>query len=812
MKFSNKLKSATLFLSAASAAIAAPTIVSAQTEADVIIVTAQKREQDIQDVPIAMTATSGDQLQAANIATVNELPQITPSLFVNTTNGGAADTTIRIRGVGTTGNNPGLEGAVGVFVDGVYRNRAGMALGALDDIQRVEVLRGPQSTLFGRNTSAGALSIITNAPTANLEGFTQFTVGDWDRTDANGWINVPLSDAFATRFSAGLQSRSGFLENRLDGADMNSLENWYLRGQAMWDISPDATLRLIADYNSADTACCGAVRVDSTGAAGPGFMSLINNIEGLVAGIPAEDQTQLGSYSQTTLNQIPENEAQDWGVSAELNWDLTPNVLLTNILAYRDFSSERSFDADYTGVDFFNFDTFDDDYKTVTEELRLSGNWDGALGMSSIDWLAGVFYSREEVDSTQRLEFGDNAALYTCGLAYLLQSMSPAPCFAAVFPTNPYTGAPYNPALVVPGQGSTSVFDSTAESWSLFGQTTFNFTEQFRLTLGLRYIDDHKEATGVTTEDNASALGGNVLPPLIGLVNDYDVEVDDTALTGTINIQYDWTPDIMTYASYSRGYKAGGINLDRTAATLVPPPLGFPGGGTVIGPADPTFDPEFSDNFEVGIKSLFDDGRLGVNFTIFNTEYEDLQVLAFTGFQFLVQNAEGGYSRGAELETVWRPTDNLTLSSGVTYAYTRYDDGVVIGVGSNAFNAGGEHFTNAPVWSATFGAGYEWDISDALGGRIQLDYLYGSGRNTGTQQTEEKYQAGYGLLNARASLVGLNADWDLSLWCRNCTDQEYYTVVFDAPFQSGLLPGQGGNTAGFVGAPREVGLTLSTHW
>ena len=305
MQFVSKLKSAALFLTASTVALAGTAaLATAQEESNVIIVTAQKREQNIQDVPIAMSAVSGEALQGANIATVNELQQITPSLFVNTTNGGAADTTIRIRGVGTTGNNVGLEGAVGVFIDGVYRNRAGMALGALDDIERVEVLRGPQSTLFGRNTSAGALSVITQSPTHDLSGYVQGTVGDWDRSDINGWFNLPVADTLALRFSGGLQSRDGFIENRPTGEDMNSLDNWYLRGQALWDISPEASLRLIADYNSADVACCAATRVTSHGAAGPAFLSFINGIETspFYQGLSAEDRSQLGSYSETTLN------------------------------------------------------------------------------------------------------------------------------------------------------------------------------------------------------------------------------------------------------------------------------------------------------------------------------------------------------------------------------------------------------------------------------------------------------------------------------------------------------------------------------
>ena len=197
---------------------------------------------------------------------------------------------------------------------------------------------------------------------------------------------------------------------------------------------------------------------------------------------------------------------------------------------------------------------------------------------------------------------------------------------------------------------------------------------------------------------------------------------------------------------------------------------------------------------------------------MFNTEYKDLQVVAFTGLQFFVQNASGGYSRGAELETIWRPTDNFELTSGITYAYTRYDDGVIIGDGASAVDSSGLHFTNAPVWSGTVGGTYSWNILDDLEARLHLDYFYGGDRNTGTQQTPQKFQDAYDLWNGRASLIGQEGLWDLSLWCRNCTDEEYYTVIFDAPFQGGLDPAQGGNTAGFVGAPREIGISLAMRF
>lgn len=759
-----------------------------------IIITAQKREQALQDVPIAVSAYTAEQLENSNIGDLNDLQRVSPSLFINTTGSAASDTTIRIRGVGTTGNNAGLEGAVGVFIDGVYRNRSGMALGQLVDVQRIEVLRGPQSVLFGKNTSAGALSVITRAP--DVDAFAvggTMNFGNPEILGANGYMNIPLSETFAIRGTFGADSREGIIVNRNSGADNQDVGRWFVRGQALWDITPEASLRVIADYSEVDNNGNTAVRARHQGARAT-TINIIETNEG-------RSLTAAGYQDSNSLSLDPWNEAEDQGVSAELNWDITPNITVTNIIAYREYYRENEGDVDFTGADVLNaFGT--EGYETISNEFRITGET-GAL-----QWMAGAYWSDESIDAFTRLEFGENSGNYFCGL---FTANTVAACFNATglqpanIPTSFVGDANFNPNNVIAGEGSEGIFGTESESWSVFAQGTYQFTEQLSATLGVRYIDDHKEGFGDNTVDNTNALtDNNSLPTFLGLVNDYVAIVDTTATTGTFNVQYEWTPDLMTYFSASRGYKAGGINLDRTAATTITGQTHAPP------PGNPTFRPELSDSYEIGLKSQWMDGRLGLNLTGFHTEFEDLQILSFTGLAFIVENIPEAQTRGVELEGYVRPTENLTLSTGITFAESRYGAGAQLSQAFPAppFNLEGRNFTNAPVWSGTIGLDYRAPLSSDLTGVFHTDYFYGSGRSTSSVQLADKYQEGYGLLNLRFGLEH-SSGWDLSLWCRNCSDEFYYTVMFNSVFQNSATSP---NVEGYIGNRREMGLSLSVDF
>ena len=330
---------------------------------NVIIVTATRREQDLQEIPLAVTAVGTEELDRQGIADIRSLSSVSPSFNLNSSDTETGGTTIRIRGVGTTGNNIGLESAVGVFLDGVYLSRPGAALGDLVDVERVEILRGPQGTLFGRNTSAGALNITTKKPSLDvIEGFANATYGNFNLINVQGGISAPLvEDTLGVRISGSYRSRDGLLTNQL-GEDQNDRDRYSVRGQLYWEPSADLSLRLIADFSSADESCCAAVVVRESELFASGAAFLANGLpaDGGAPFIGSPDD-QGSAFFQRLTNTTSDlaNGFDNLGLSAELNWDIGDSATLTYIGSYRNFESFTSRSTDFVGLAVFSVGTGD---------------------------------------------------------------------------------------------------------------------------------------------------------------------------------------------------------------------------------------------------------------------------------------------------------------------------------------------------------------------------------------------------------------------------------------------------------------------
>ena len=740
-----------------------------------IIVTARKREETAFSVPVAISAFSGTELQSSGVKDVNDLQVMTPSLFVNTTSGAVSDTTIRMRGVGTTGNNAGLEGAVGVFIDGVYRNRSGLGLADLVDIDRVEVLRGPQSSVFGKNTSAGAVSIITNKPTNRYESLIEATGGNLDARKVSGWTNLPVvSDVLALRLSGGYFKRDGFVQVLDRDATLNDKDRYYFRGEGLYTPKPGVELRVIADYSHRDERTGTAIRTVS----GPTQPAI--DILSALAGRSFVDPPRPGDRVNALDGPLFESRHDDWGLSTELNIALSDSVKLTNILAWRDFRSWDMADVDYTATGILNQRRTTTD-QTLSEELRLTGTTRiNAPFLQSVDWMGGLYYTHEDIDFGYNLLNGSDTGTYFCVIASALCPIA---------------------ATFTPGTGSLGAFGTQARSYAAFGQFALHFTDKLALSGGLRYSYDKKDGFGRMTETSPSLafyrgwLGGRP---------SYEGHLRDDAITGSTQVQYDWTPALMTYASYGRGYKAGGINLDRSAAGI---------SGIDPSPLNPAFAAETSDSYEIGLKSKLWNDRATLNLTAFHTRFDNLQVLVFDGLAFAVVNAKGAQTHGIELEGAVVPVKGLTLKAGLTYAETRYDDGVTLPIRDSttgAFTApaqlGGKHLTNAPLWSVAGGASYEFPIAaDKVAGFVGTDVFYGSSRNTASEQAPQERQPGYTLINIRGGVKLDDGRWTLSMWCRNCTDKTYFTTIFQSVAQPGSFDG-------FIGDGREWGGTVTAKF
>ncbi|MFZ1741799.1 MAG: TonB-dependent receptor plug domain-containing protein, partial [Pontixanthobacter sp.] len=451
---------------------------------DIIIVTATRRAEDVQDIPIAVTAVSPAQLAQQGVVNVQNIGSVAPSFSASNAQTASGTVVLRIRGIGTTSNNIGFESAVGIFVDGAYQSRPGVALGEFVDVERVEVLRGPQGTLFGRNTSAGALNITNKRPDLNeFGGFVNATYGNYDHMSIQGAINAPLvQDTLALRVTGAYRKRDGFVDV-LDrtGAkvgESNNTDQYLVRAQLGFESDSGIKARLIGDYSKSTASCCTAVEVQRSGVETGGLFGAVGlGARGGQSGINAAITNFDTGAAQdavddliTTANAQSVNSNDQWGVTGELEIPLSDSVDVIYIGSYREFSAQESYDSDFSGLDVFNVlpgggTTID----TMTHELRLQGDaFDGKL-----DWVVGGYYSKEDIAQTVNFGLGTDydrlaGALLAAGTkGATLNPANPiytgGKTFLGATPFQNLTGV--NPATV----RATNAYTQNSKSWSLFG-------------------------------------------------------------------------------------------------------------------------------------------------------------------------------------------------------------------------------------------------------------------------------------------------------------------------------------------------------
>ena len=763
-----------------------------------IIVTAARREQSLQNVPIAVTAVSSEQLVRANITSTADLLRVVPTMQITTTNSETGGSTIRIRGVGTAGNNVGLEGAVGVFIDGVYRQRSGLAMNNMFDIDRIEVLRGPQGTLFGKNTSAGAITITPKTPRIGVfDAMVKAGVGNYDNRELEGMINIPVADNLALRVSGAFQRRDGFIKDVGTGERSQSLDRMLYRGMLLWEPTDRISWRVTADYSEKNEECCAAVyRI--VGAATVLQTSLV---PGAVVPLGQRDR------SISTPGRPYADNTKDFGVSSHLAIKLGDDITFKTILAHREFDGFNSVDADFGAADIL-YQSSDVDQELNSFEATLNGNW------GRLDWLVGGYYSDESIDYRQATTYGADVKRFVTALTG--GAISPATA-AALYPT---------------GGGNTgSVFSQDSEGYSFFTHNQFQFTDRFGAFVGVRYNHEKKNGGLASYTTNSPSCGGGPfngqgaaapagLPGALRLLcprpTTHSV-IDESEVTGTAGLNFKLTDDIMAYVSYSHGYKAGGINLDRDAAASV---LGInPGSGLVVGTQAQVneavkFKPELSDSYELGIRSQFFDRALTVNATYFHTDYDDFQLNNFNGIAFSIVNAGTVKSRGFEVEGSWRAAEGLSFTYGVSHVIARWGNEPVLQFDppDNAaplppnLPLAGRILNNAPKWSISSGVHYEHGLGDKLRGFVDLGASYRSSIIAGANLNAAKAEGDLLLLNGRIGLVrdGDNG-WEIALWGTNLTNRYYAIVAFDSLFQNGSI-------SEFPGVPRTYGLSVRKNF
>jgi outer membrane receptor protein involved in Fe transport len=760
-----------------------------------VVVTATRREQALQDIPIAVTAVSGEELERASVTSTADLMRVAPTLQIQSTNSETGGSTIRIRGVGTTGNNVGLEGAVGVFIDGVYRQRAGLAMNNMFDIGRIEVLRGPQGTLFGKNTSAGAIAVTPNAPKLGaFDASAELGYGNYENRELKGMLNLPMGETLALRFSGAYQARDGYIEDVGTGDDGQSRDRRLYRGMLLWAPTDNISWRGSIDYSEKDENCCQAIYRIAGGA------TLLQN--SLVPGSVIQlDQSQY--QSNNTPGRPFVEQTEDIGYSSHLIIDLSDSVTFKNIIAHRRFEAFNNIDADFGPADILHQNN-DSAQELTSFEATLEGTW------GKLDWLIGGYYSDETIDLRLATIYGaDVQRFVTAATGGLIN----APTAAALYPTG--------------GGNTNSFYEQEGTSYSFFTHNQIQITDRLGAVVGLRYNQEEKEGGLVSYTTNSPSCGGGPfdgqgaapppgIPSTLRLLCPRPTTnsiIDEQETTGTFGLNYKLTDDILTYASFSRGYKAGGINLDRDAAASV---LGLnPASGLVIGtPAAANsaaaFAPEFSNSYEIGIRSQFFDRTLTVNVTLFQTDYEDFQLNTFSGLGFSIANAGSVESRGFEIEGNWRAGEDLTFTYGLANVNAKYGFEPVLRFDppDNAaplppnLPLAGRTLTNAPEWALSWGVHYEHTLRDSLRGFFDIGASYRTSLNTGSNLNTSKIDPALTLINGRMGIFSDTQNgWELALWGNNLFNEYYRSIAFDTVFQSGSI-------SDFPGAPRMFGVTF----
>ena len=872
-----------------------------QQNAD-IIVTAQGRQQVLEDVPIAVTAVGAEAMKNSGATDIRQLNQLAPSLLVSST-GSEANGSARIRGIGTVGDNPGLESSVAVFIDGVYRSRSGIGLNELGEIERIEVLRGPQGTLFGRNASAGLLNIFSKKPSFEFGATGEATIGNYDYRRLNAGLTGPIGDSgLAFRLDGVWVKRDGFYHDAENDTDINNRNRYFVRGQLLYQPNSDLSIRVIGDYTHRNEKCCAAVYVNRDisskidGLIDPAQNSIIRVLRDLGQNLDAFKDPYSREVSVSPGRGYG-GKTTDGGLSAEVNYDFG-NVELTSITAYRGYKASQGGDIDYSTVDILYRN--DDDnafrrFKTFSQELRLQGS----LFDKRLDWLVGGYFANENLTVTDNLRFGRQYGRFaTCRLVSggglsPLYNPAAAGCLAA----RPALFGAASPAIYAAidrldslnDLGSTQDrYKQNSRNWALFTHNIIHITDQIDATIGVRYTNERKKLDTTFGNDNTVCtanqaamvpfLGVPALAAVAGGIIGLSCQGNSTAelngvsihdtrsehkFTGTGVLSYKPNDDLLFYASYSRGYKAGGFNLDRSALkSPILPFATFGGAQALVGNLQ--FDPETVNAWELGGK--YSHRGITVNVALFRQDFENFQLNTFDGTVFIVQNINGCSkslgsldqdqskfstapnfnllaastgvcdkddvswgvrSQGIELETFFHPARDVRINAGVTVARTKYnkdlvgtDKGTPLNQalrelpGRRVSNAPGAVVTGAFSWTPPIG-------NSGLSGLFYVDGRYSSHYNTGSDLFPQKAQEPYTLINGRIGIRGPEERWAVELWAQNLFNKNYEQVAFNSPFQEGSVgapftdpnfPGGRQIFSSFLAEPRTYGLTVRARF
>ena len=768
--YKSRLLAATSFVlvlsGAAHAQNAAPAQATEAVALDEVVVTATRRSERLQDVPLAVAAISGDQLQSAGFKGITDLQySVSGVQFGATPN----DSGFRLRGVGSAGGfSSSSESPVGLVVDGVVVG-FGSPVDSLGDLERVEVLKGPQGTQFGKNASSGVISITTRKPslsTASGDIFASY--GSLNERDIHGGVTAPLSDELAVGLFLFDKAYDGFVRNVVRNEDWGGIHNRGARGKLYWQPDDKFSAYLIGDYSRQKQIGPSQLwTLNSVPKADSSFNLPFTNLTslGVVAGANNDKSVEDGGGSYNTKN---------YGASLELNWNLG-DYTLTSLTAYRGFKEDpRTYSIDASPYAKFTAQARGLVKSQQSQEFRLTSPSDGPLS-----YVAGVYVSRLETENT-----GESAQLR---------------------PATPFSTVPVVSITAGLNHGKT-----TTDSAAVFADGRFKLTDSLSLLGGARLTKDKVEASNWSELDPSLppflTRGGTTVPygprPL------QTGSISKSSPSGRIGLDYKVSDDVMIFGTLARGYLGPTVTFSALSGTKT------------------NVRPQTVDDITVGAKTQFLDHRLTLNVNAFRDKYTDLQTAVLRNHEFVTENAGGLKATGFEIETILRVNSSLKVNASTTYSDAQYTNYLtscpnsIVSAGAAAvaaqcsapgsttanrlYQAKGQPLAGAPKVTAVIGANFEHSVSSALTLDASVNYAYRTKVQNGVGDVNT-VQKGYGLLNMSVGVGPEDRQWRVGLFARNLLDQNYNAAIITLPFQSG--------SDGYINwrardAQRTVGVTL----
>lgn len=802
-----------------------PVVSAAQLEE--VVVTAQHRSQSLQDVPVSVSAISGDKMMEAGINRMEDLQAYVPNLTVTES---GISTDIFIRGIGT-GMNQGFEQSVGMYVDGIYYGRAQLARAPFLDLARVEVLRGPQNILHGKNSIAGAVNLITADATEYFEGLlSTLYEPEFDEKVYDLMLSGPLTDTVGLRFSARIREYGGFMEDLFQKIDGPQYDQETYRLKINWQASDATKVSLKAEIGSFDSLGRQAEIINDEPSTSDVFL-FTGRTEAEIL-----DNTQFPGIVNVDTDESVLNNYQDYKGASNGNYsnndttNLTLNITniteggheFTSISGYMHYEYSDLCDCDVTPAKLFTLE-LGEDYTQYSQELR----WVSPAG-ENVDYIGGIYLQRNELDFRDKLIQDSDVVVQLLNAADYLEGgargdVDPNPLGGSVAEIAGIGDA----GNAIENITAPRVFLSTSDIFSAFLQTTFHFGDAWRMTLGGRGTIEKK--TGSRKLDLAD-LEGNSLP--IGEVDtvsgitfsaerhDLQGKRTEQSFSPLLNFQWDYSEEGMAYFTATKGVKAGGFDARSNMSPSAEPTPRNPGAvvanqSVLIGTFE--YEEEEASSLEFGLKTGLLDGAAEINLAVFYTLYEDLQISIFDGtLGFNVGNAKEAVTQGIEVDGRWQLTDYFSLGgafSVMDFEFTDFENGQCrqdqAPTSSNGINCDYTGMTNQYVadWSGTFLMGFVAPITDTLGVGLGLDFVFTDKYNPSSNLDPRVEQDGFVKVNGRIGIGAIDKQWELALVGKNLTDEVIIVYAADTPLSKTIF-GATSHT-GFLEPPRSIAMQFT---